>query len=107
MKLISDKEELIFRKDYEGKVIYSKSISHKLQDGSWEHGYIPVRFPKGVNIANKTKIKIKEAWDDFYIKEGKTNVYYFINKFELADDLEAMKQVAPNEVQFDDGDYPF
>ena len=119
MKLLSDKEEIIFRFEREdGKVSYAKGMAHKLQDGTWEHGYIPVRFPKGTDLKNKTKIIIKEAWDDFFIKDNKTYPYYYINKFELASDFEAIKQVADSyiekkertyleEQQLDTGEYPF
>lgn len=122
MRLTSDKEEIIFRYEKDNKVSYAKGMAHKLQDGTWEHGYIPVRFPKGTDLKNKTKIIIKEAWDDFFIKDNKTHPYYFINKFELASDFEAIKQVQDrmlppkektymeqNQMNFreDEGEYPF
>ena len=111
MRLTSDKEEMIFRYENNDKVSYAKSISHKLQDGTWEHGYIPVRFKKGTDLKNKTKIKILEAWDDFYIKDNRTYPYYFINKFELADDLEAIKQVSEipsaKEIEIEPEELPF
>ena len=110
MKLISDKEEIIFRYEREdGKISYAKGMAHKLQDGTWEHGYIPVRFPKGTDLKNKTKIIIKEAWDDFFIKDKKTHPYYFINKFELADDFEVIKQVSelPSAKDIEPDELPF
>lgn len=52
---------------------------------------------KDMNIIDekdKTKIKIKEAWLDFYKADKKTVPYIFINKFEMASDMDAMKQVS-------------
>ena len=107
MRLTSDKEEMIFRKDINDKTFYNVALSNKLQDGTWEKGYITVQFKKGVELKNQTKILIKEAYLKFYKKDKQTIPYILICDFELPNNLEAMKQVAPNEVQFDDGDYPF
>ena len=93
MQITSNKEEMIFRNERNDKVSYSMGISHKLQDGTWEKGFIPVRFPKNTELKNQTRITIKEAWIDFFKIDKKTIPYIFINKFSLANDFEAIKQV--------------
>ena len=93
MQIVSDREEIIFRKEFEGKVSYSIGLSEKKEDGSYERGYMPVRFRKGVELKDKTKIKLKEAWLNFFKDNKKTITYIFINKFEMASDYEAIKQV--------------
>ena len=94
MNIIDDKEKTIFRNEYEGKVSYSMGLSKKKEDGSFENGYIPVRFRKDTELKDKTKIKIKEGWLDFYKAADKRTVpFIFINKFEMASDMDAIKQV--------------
>ena len=94
MNIIDEKEKTIFRNEYEGKISYSIGLSKKKEDGSFENGYIPVRFRKDTELKDKTKIKIKEAWLDFYKADKKTVPYIFVNKFEMASDMDAMKQVS-------------
>ena len=94
MNIIDEKEKTIFRNEYEGKVSYSIGLSKKKEDGSFENGYMPIRFKKGTELKDKTKIKIKEAWLDFYKADKKTVPYIFVNKFEMASDMDAMKQVS-------------
>ena len=104
---ITSKKEIIFRNDKDGKISYSMGLSKKKEDGSYEKGYIPVRFRKDTGIKNQTKIAIKEAWLDFYKIDKKTKPYIFINKFEMADDLEAMKQVSDNDNFREEDNLPF
>lgn len=82
MEIISNKEEMVFKNEYNGKVFYSIGISKKNQDGKYENGYINVRFKKDVELDNQTKIKIKKAWIDFYCKDRKTFPYIFVSEFE-------------------------
>lgn len=68
----------------EGQVFrrYSIGISKKIND-KWYNNYIPAKFKKGVNLANKTRIYVKNFWLDFYInKEDKPVTTVFINEFE-------------------------
>lgn len=83
MEVISNSEEIIFRKDFNDKPIYSMGLSKKRKDGSYDKGYIGVNFKKGVDIQNRTKIKIKEAWLSFYLKDKKTIPTIFINDYEI------------------------
>lgn len=93
MNIECEKEKMIFRNEKDGKVFYSIGLSKKNQDGKYTSGYITCRFPKDANIENKTKIKILNAWLDFWVDDKKiTHPYIFINKYEiLSDDIPNVK----------------
>ena len=91
MNIISDKKEMVFLKDYNGKELYSLGISKKNQDGSYTNGYISCRFKKDVHVKNMTLIKIKQAWLDFYLKDKTTIPYIFINEFEIIEESKDIK----------------
>ena len=93
MNIECEKEKMIFRNEKDGKVFYSIGLSKKNQDGKYTSGYISCRFPKDANIPNKTKIKILNAWLDFWVDDKKiTHPYIFINKYEiLSDDIPNVK----------------
>ena len=93
MNIECEKEKMIFRNEKDGKVFYSIGLSKKNQDGKYTSGYMPCRFPKDANIENKTKIKILNAWLDFWLDDKKiTHPYIFINKYEiLSDDIPNVK----------------
>lgn len=116
MEVISNREEMIFRSERDGKVSYAIGLSKKKDDGTYEKGFVAVRFRKDIELKDRTKIKIKEAWLDFYKIDKRTMPYIFINKFDMADDFEAIKQVSdipPKEKTYleqqnqDLGEYPF
>lgn len=112
MNVISDKYEMIFRKDYQGRALYSLGISKKKQDGKYENGYISCQFPKNVDLPNKSMIKIKKAWLDFYNKENNGKIttvpYVFIYEFELEQKKEIVPYSAMGEqIVISDDDYPF
>lgn len=86
MNIECEKEKMIFRNENNGKVFYSIGLSKKNQDGKYTSGYITCRFPKDANIENKTKIKILNAWLDFWVDDKKiTHPYIFINKYEITE----------------------
>lgn len=93
MNIECEKEKMIFRNEKDGKAYYSIGLSKKNQDGKYTSGYITCRFPKDANIENKTKIKILNAWLDFWVDDKKiTHPYIFINKYEiLSDDIPNIK----------------
>lgn len=92
MNIEDSRAKTIYRKDGEGYTLYSIGINHKKQDGSWEGGFIPCRFPKGTNIPNKTKIMMITAWLDFYTKEEKTHPFIYIKEYEIVEDKQESKQ---------------
>lgn len=97
MEIISNKEEMVFRKDYNGKPSYSLGLSKKDKDGKYINGYVKVNFKKGVELNNKSKIKIKNAWLDFYKDNEKTIPTIFINDFEITQDSEKQEEKNPFE----------
>ncbi len=104
MQIISNRNELIFRKDYNGKPSYSIGLSRKNQDGEISRGYIKAAFRKGTEVNNQTRIKIKDAWLDFYKdNEDKTVPYIFINDFEIVRDSDKENE----QVEVSEKDKPF
>lgn len=82
MNITNNREVMIFRNEWQDKVIYNVGLSKKLQDGNYENGTIMCQFKNGVNLANQTKITIKNAWLSFYKnKDNHTVPYIFINEF--------------------------
>lgn len=66
---VTGKNVTIFKND---KGMYSTGVSFKNMDGSYENAYISVQFKKGVDLENKTKIDITNAFLSFYRnQEGK------------------------------------
>jgi hypothetical protein len=86
MEVVSNRDELIFRKDFEGKPSYSIGLSKKDKNGNFENGYMNVRFKQDVELKNKTKISIKNAWLSFNLKDNKTYPYIFINDFAIVEE---------------------
>lgn len=116
MQLISDKEEMVFRKDFENNVTYSLGLSKKDKNNNYVNGYINVVFKKGIDLQNKTKIKIKEAWLSFNQKENRTYPYIFINDFDVVEEKDPFKEFGESiktefdtgkQIQIDPEDLPF
>lgn len=85
MNIQTDKMQMIFRKDYEDRTVYTMGMSKKKPDGTYDNAYIPVNFKKGIELENQTNIYIKSAWLTFFkTKEGKPIFYIFINEFNTA-----------------------
>lgn len=83
MEIISNRDEMIFRNDYNGKPFYSIGLVKKDKDGNYVNGYMNVSFKKDVELENQTKIHINKAWIDFYNKDRKTFPYIFISEFDV------------------------
>lgn len=113
MNIIEDKEKVIYKNEINGKVSYAIGLSKKKEDGTYEVGYLPCRFQKNINLENKTKIKIKQSWLDFFKIEKKTYIYAFINDFEKVENKEKTTQQsvdnwdAGKNVEIDDDMLPF
>jgi len=89
-------EAMVFSNEYNGRKFYKVGISKKMQDGSYQNGYIDVQFKKDIVLENKTKIKIKSAWLTFYMnKENITVPYIFINEFEQLDNTQFGNEPLP------------
>lgn len=86
MNIVNEKTVRIYK--YEDK--YSVGISKKNADGEYENAYFPIQFNKGVELEDKTLIKIKNAWLSFYNweYEDKKGTKFFIK----CNDFEEIKQ---------------
>ena len=62
MNISNDKNVMIFKQDKK----YVVGISKKNKNGEYERAYFPIQFNQGVELENKTLIKIKNAWLSFY-----------------------------------------
>ena len=75
MHIKENEEVIIFKND---KGYYSISLSRKDRNGEYYHAYFPCQFKKDVNVENKTRIKIKNAFLSFYNKDDKQVFYLMI-----------------------------
>ena len=113
MEIVSNKEEMIFKNEYNDKPYYTIGLSKKDKDGNYINGYMNVSFKKGVELENKTKIRIKSAWLDFYKKDIKTIPIIFVNEFEIVKNDpfkefgESIKTEVKESVKIEDSDLPF
>lgn len=79
-----------------------------MPDGQKEYDYIPVTFKKGVEIPNKTVIKIKQAFENIRYNKEDTGHWYpiltiQINDFDvISDKIDAYNQSLQEEVDVDD-----
>jgi len=117
MNISNDKNVMIFKKDNK----YTAGISKKNQDGSYDKAYFPIQFNQGVELENKTLIKIKNAWLSFYKWEnetGKGTVFYIKcsdfdkveeekDPFEVFGDSISTESKIGEQIQIDDSELPF
>ena len=107
---------MIFRQDKDGKRFYSIGLSRKDKNGNFINGYMTVVFKKDVELENKTKIKIKEAWLGFNVKDKKTYPHIFINDFDIVES--GKKETNPfeefgqqfevgHQIEIEENDLPF
>ena len=82
---LEEKEITIYRYNGQYGTSYSIKIAKKNIKGEFETAFMPVKFKKGVEIANKTKIIIKNGWITFNLVDKKPNWYVFINEFDEVD----------------------
>lgn len=81
-----DKGVMVFANEKEGAngkyTLYSIGVSSKNSNNEWVNGFLNVRFKKGVEVANKTKIKIKNAFPVVTKSGDKTYVSFMITEFD-------------------------
>ena len=83
MNIQTDKPQMIFVKEYNGKKYYKVGLSRKKQDGSYENGYVDIQFKQGIEFENKEQIYIKDAFLTFYKSRDKATIpYIFVMEFE-------------------------
>ena len=90
----------VFKND---KGFYSIGVSNKNMDGTYENAYITAQFKKGVELENKAKIDIKNAFLSFYKnQEGKPIYKIVVTEFEQEGDAKE-----PEVGYADNNDLPF
>ena len=87
---------------------YSLMVSSKNTDGAWVSGFIEAQFKKGVDIANKTKINITNAFYTVNEYNGKKYTKIFVLEYDVAEAGEATKTDSFVDVDLDGiQDLPF
>lgn len=121
MKIIEERPVTIYRYDGQYGTSYSIGLSKKKQDGTYEKGFIPVKFKKDVELENKTQIYITNGWLSFNLKDKHTYPFIFINEFKTLDEAikpskETLKEKEDNthlyeefgnEIELTNEDLPF
>lgn len=72
---ITGENVMVFRNE---KGAYSTSISNKQLDGTYINSYITLQFKKGVELENKTRITIKDAFLTFFKLDDGRIIYKIV-----------------------------
>lgn len=96
---------MVFRNERNGKVYHKIAIKQKAFDGQETSGYVQVKFKDGIDLPDRTKIKIKKAIENFYIKNFNPVFFYNIIEFENVD--EAINNYADSINSADELEPPF
>ena len=101
-----DKGVKVYAKEREGAngkfMSYSVGVSSKSQSGEWVNGYVNCKFKKGVTVANKTKIKIKNSFFIVTKSGDKTYTQLMITEFDVLEPGETAAQDADEFIKIDD-----
>ena len=77
----------IFRKEFNGKPAYSRSISSQEwkngEKGDWIRTYEPVQFPKGTDIADGTMVNVEGFEAVYKNKDGDIRRKLIVQKYEI------------------------
>lgn len=102
---------IIFKKEYEGKNIYSTNISNKDINREYTNMYISVQLPKGVELENKTMIEITKGFLSFYnTKEGLPKIKIVVMEYTTDADKKEERETIQNEGSYEEvfgGELPF
>ena len=99
----------IFKKELNGKELYSTSISSKNQNGDWDKMYLSVQLPRNTLLENGTDINIKKGFLSFYkTNEGLPRIKIVIQEFQTKEEMEE-REAIQNEQNYNinDDDLPF
>ena len=100
----------IFKKEINGKELYSTSISSKNQNGDWDKMYLSVQLPRNVVLENGTDINITKGFLSFYkTNEGLPKIKVVIQEFQTKDEIEERNAIQQEEFYQDNlsQDLPF
>ena len=101
---IKENEELMIFKNNQG--YYSIGLSRKDRNGKYFNGYFPCQFKKDVELDNKTRIIVKNAFMSFYLKDEKTMAYIMITDFDIKEKEENYAKLK-GDVEIDESNLPF
>lgn len=100
----------IFKKELNGKELYSTTISSKNQNGEWDKMYLNVQLPKNTILDNNTDINITKGFLSFYKnKNGIAMPKIVIQEFQTKEEMEEREAIASEEFYQDNQnlDLPF
>lgn len=66
---------VVYRSENNGRIFHKIGIEQKLPDGQKMRAYLSVRFKDGVDIPDKTRIKIKKGIENFYFSKNDSRHY--------------------------------
>ena len=70
-------------KVYKGEHGYFTRLSKTDINDEWINAFVYIQFCKGVEVSDKTTIKLKDSWLSFYkTKQDKIVLYIFVKEFE-------------------------
>jgi hypothetical protein len=107
MNIQDDKQYTIYEKEINGTKFYRLQMSKKMQDGSYQNGYIDVKFAKCEPPKNRDRIYLKRAWISFYLSKDKRTIPYVVcMEYETAEQVirDSKKDIVKQEVKNDSGD---
>ena len=90
---------VVFKKDFNGKEMYSTSISNKMADGSMENMYVSVQLPKGKSLENKSTIDVTKGFISFYKdKNGLAKPKFVIMEYneEISQEMQGISDNNPD-----------
>ena len=75
-------------KVYSGEHGYFTRLAKRdVSTDDWKNAFFYLQFKKGVEIPNKTKIRLLDSWLSFYINKDNKQVFYvFVNDYEVIED---------------------
>lgn len=97
----------VYRSENNGKVFHKIGIEQKTADGQKIKAYLPVKFNSGIDVADRTRIKIKKGYENFYFSKNDPRhfnplFYIQITEFENISDVMQNYNEAINNTDEDD-----
>lgn len=107
MNIQDDKQFTIYEKEINGVKYYRLQMGKKVQDGSYQNGYIDVKFAKCEPPKNRDRIYLKKAWISFYLSKDKHTIPYVVcTEYETTEQVirDSKKDIVKQEVKEDNPD---